>query len=218
LLDYYLHTALPAGRYFGISASAYRRAPPGHQPALMPDLGTLGQAGAWLDAERANLHAAAEYAAGCARFPHAVAIAAAMSGFLFSYGHWDQSAALCQAALAAARRAGDRLGEADTLAALGILQGETGDYHAAAASFARTLTLYGDEGDLPGQGHTLIHLGVVHMLTGDYPAAAARHQQALVLALSASDRLVEAGALANLGVVQHAAGDNPAAAASRPGH
>ena len=51
--------------------------------------------------------------------------------------HWDQSAALCQTALAAARRAGDRLGEADTLAELGALQRETGAYPAAAASLAR---------------------------------------------------------------------------------
>jgi hypothetical protein len=34
---------------------------------------TLGQAAAWLDAERANLHPAAEYAAARACFPHATA-------------------------------------------------------------------------------------------------------------------------------------------------
>ena len=53
---------------------------------------------------------------------HAIAIPAAMSGFLAARGHWDQSAALHQTALAAARQAGDRLGEADTLAELGVLQ------------------------------------------------------------------------------------------------
>jgi hypothetical protein len=56
-------------------------------------------------------------------------------------GHWDQSAALHRTALAAARRAGDRLGEADTLAELGIVQRETGDYPAATASLARALAL-----------------------------------------------------------------------------
>ena len=63
LLDYYLHTALAAGRHFAPRASAYRRPPPGHPPAQAPDLSTLGQAAAWLEAERANLHAAADYAA-----------------------------------------------------------------------------------------------------------------------------------------------------------
>ena len=100
-----------------------------------------------------------------------------MSGFLAVRGHWDQSAALHQTALTAARQAGDRLGEADTLAGLGVLQGETGDYPAAAASLARALALYGDVGDLPGQAHALNELGYLHVLTGDYPAAAASHQQ-----------------------------------------
>jgi tetratricopeptide (TPR) repeat protein len=210
LLDYYLHSALTAGQHFGTRASAYRYPP----PAQAPDLSALGQASDWLETERVNLHAAAAYAADCARFPHAITITAAMSGFLVDHGHWDQSAALCQVALTAARQAGDRLGEADTLAVVGVLHGETSDYPAAAASLARALTLYGDAGDLPGQAHTLIQLGVVHMLTGDYPAAAASHQRALALARSACDRLVEARALANVGLVQHLTGDYPAAAAS----
>jgi hypothetical protein len=71
---------------------------------------TLGQAAAWLDAERANLHAAADYAAGRGRSLHAIAIPAAMSGFLAARGYWDQSAALHRHALTAARQAGDRLG------------------------------------------------------------------------------------------------------------
>ena len=115
LLDYYLHTALAAGRHFAPWASTYRRPPPGNPPAQAPDLSTLGQAAAWLEAERANLHAAADYAAARGRSRHAVAIPAAMSGFLAARGHWDQSAALHQSALAAARQAGDRLGEADAL-------------------------------------------------------------------------------------------------------
>ena len=160
LLDYYLHTALAAGRHFASWASAARRPPPGHPPAHAPGLSTLGQAAAWLEAERANLHAAADYAAARGRSQHAIAIPAAMSGFLAARGHWDQSAALHQTALAAARQAGDRLGEADTLAELGILQETTGDYPAAAASLAQAVALYGDAGDLPGQAHALNQLGL----------------------------------------------------------
>src|SRR5215813_12539278 len=64
LLDYYLHTALAAGRHFTPWPSAYRRPLPGRPPAQAPELSTLGQAALWLEAERANLHAAAEYATG----------------------------------------------------------------------------------------------------------------------------------------------------------
>src|SRR5215469_5818105 len=85
LLDYYLHTAAAAGRHFAYPGR--RRPPPGSPPAPAPELSTLGQAGAWLEAERANLHAAADHAAAHSRFLHAIAIPAAMSGFLAARGH-----------------------------------------------------------------------------------------------------------------------------------
>src|SRR6202012_5054919 len=132
--------------------------PPGRPPADAPDLSTLSQAAGWLEAERANLHATAGYAADRAHFHYAIAIPAAMSGFLAARGHWDQSAALHQNALTAAHQAGDRLGEADTLAEIGSLQRETGDYPAATATLTRAVTLYRDAGDLPGQGYALNHL------------------------------------------------------------
>ncbi|HEY2127850.1 MAG TPA: helix-turn-helix transcriptional regulator [Streptosporangiaceae bacterium] len=215
VLDYYLYTALAAGRHFAPRASAYRRPLPGNPSAQAPDLSTLGQAAAWLEAERANLHAAADDAATRGHSRHAVAIPAAMSGFLAARGHWDQSAALHQSALAAARQAGDRPGEADTLSTLGVLQRETGSYPAAAASLARALALYRDIGDHPGQADALNELGFLRVLTGDYRAAAASHQQALLLARGTGDRRAEAHTVSNLGLVQQLTGDHPAAAASQ---
>jgi tetratricopeptide (TPR) repeat protein/transcriptional regulator with XRE-family HTH domain len=215
VLDYYLYTALAAGRHFAPRASTYGRPLPGNPPAQAADLSTLGQAAAWLEAERANLHAAADYAATRGDSRHAVAIPAAMGGFLDARGHWDQSAALHQSALAAARQAGDRLGEADALSTLGVLQRENGRYPAAAASLARALALYRDIGDQPGQADVLNELGFLRVLTGDYPAATASHQQALLLARGADDRRAEAHAVSNLGLVQQLTGDHPAAAASQ---
>jgi tetratricopeptide (TPR) repeat protein/DNA-binding XRE family transcriptional regulator len=214
LLDYYLHTALGAGRHFAPRASAYGRPLPGNPPAQAPGLATLGQAAAWLEAERANLHAAADYAATRGHSRHAIAIPAAMSGFLAIRGHWDQSAALHHGALAAARQAGDRLGEADTLSTLGVLQREAGDYQVAAASLAQALALYSDVGDQPGQAYTIDQLGLLRTLTGDYPAAAASHQQALALFRSAGDRYGQGWTLNGLGLLQQMTGDHPAAAAS----
>ena len=215
LLDYYLHTALVADQHLASWASAARRPPPGHPPAQGPGLSTLDLAAAWLDAERPNLHAATEYAAAYGHLQHAIAIPAALSGFLAVRGYRDQSAALHQSALAAARQAGDRLGEADTLDGLGILQGDAGDYPAATASLARAIALYGDAGDLPGQAHALNQLAYLYVLTADYPAAAVSAQQGLALARSASDRSAEADALIHLGMVQQLTGDYPAAAASQ---
>jgi tetratricopeptide (TPR) repeat protein len=214
LLDYYLHTAVAAGRHFAPRASAYRRPLPGHPPAQAPDLSALVQAAAWLEAERANLHAAADYAADRGRYRYAIVITAAISGFLAARGHWDQSTALHQTALAAARRAGDRLGEADTLGTLGELQQGTGDHLAAAASLAQALALYREAGDLRGQAQALNDLGVVQQETGDYPAAAASQQQALALFGDLGHQLGQAYALNDLGLVQQHTGDYPAAAAS----
>jgi tetratricopeptide (TPR) repeat protein len=215
LLDYYLHTALAAGRHFAPRASVYRRPMPGNPPAQAPDLATLGQAAAWLEAERANLHAAADHAVAGGRSRHTIVIAAAISGFLAVRGHWDQSATLHQTALTAARQAGDRLGEADTLTTLGALQRNTGDYPAAATSFARALALYNDARDQPGQARTLDQVGILRTLTGDYPAAATSHQQALALFTGLGDRHGQAWTLSGLGLLQQLTGDHPAAAASQ---
>jgi tetratricopeptide (TPR) repeat protein/transcriptional regulator with XRE-family HTH domain len=214
LLDYYLHTALAAGRRFAPRASAYRRPLPGHPPAQAPDLSALAQAAVWLEAERATLYAAADYAATRGHSRYAIVIPAAISGFLAARGHWDQSAALHHSALAAARQAGDRLGEADTLGTLGELQRGIGDYLAAAASLAQALALYREAGDQRGQAWTLDQLGFLRALTGDYPAAAASYQRALALARSAGNRRGEAWALGGLGLLQQLTGDYPAAAAS----
>jgi tetratricopeptide (TPR) repeat protein len=214
LLDYYLHTALAASQHTTTWAAAYHRPPAGDPPAFAPDLATLQQAAAWIETERANLHAAAERAAACEQPQHAVQIPAAMSDFLLSHGHWDEAAALFQIAMDVALRAGDRHDQADTHTQLSVLQQMTGDYKAAATHLARALALYRELGDRAGQAGALTELRPLHTLTGDYPAAEASQQQALALADEFGDRLGQAHALHNLGRVQRLTGDYPSAAAS----
>jgi tetratricopeptide (TPR) repeat protein len=199
LLDYYLHTALAAGRHSGSWVSANRRLRPGRPPAYAPDVSTLRPAGAWLEAERVNLHAAADYAAGQARSLYAIAIPAAMGGFLAARGHWDQFAALHQTALAAARQAGDQLGEAYTLAELGLLRREAGDYPAAAASHQQALALFCDLGSLLGQAEALNRLGELSSRTSATSQACERHTQALAITRDISAPLEEARALEGIG-------------------
>ena len=213
LLDYYLHTAAAAGAHIETRITAAARPLPGAPPAAAPPLSTAGQASAWLDAERTNLHAAAGYAAASGRPGHAIAIPAAISGFLFARGHWDQSAALLRAALATARQAGDRAGQAGALNGLGILQWATGDYAAATVSHEQALELYRGLGDRLGQASALDNLGRVQSETGEFPAAAS-HQQALALYSDLGHRAGQARAILNLGGVQQLTGDYPAAAAS----
>jgi tetratricopeptide (TPR) repeat protein/transcriptional regulator with XRE-family HTH domain len=214
LLDYYLHTAVVASQHFP-SMAGYRLPPPARRTADAPGLSTLEQAAAWLEAERPNLHAAADHAAAAGRHSHAVRIPAAISGFLLAHGHVDQSRALHRTALTAACQAGDQAGQAIALGELGVLAWLTGDHPAAAASLAQALALCRDIGDLRGQANILNQLGEVQKLSGDYPAATASHQQALALARGSGDRLAEAEALNHLGQVHQRAGDYLAAAATQ---
>src|SRR5262249_40579770 len=92
LVDYYVQGAWAAGQHF--LRWAYRRQPTNTGLAVVPDMSALAQAAAWLEAERANLHAAADYATGHGLSHRAVDIAAATSGFLSARGYWDESAAL----------------------------------------------------------------------------------------------------------------------------
>ena len=155
LLDYYLHTAWAAGQHIPSWTNAEGRPPPGRPPASAPPVSTLRQAAAWLEAERANLHAAAGYAAATARPLYAMLIPAAMDGFLQTRGYLDQGLVLHQAALDAARQAGDRAGQAHALILLSPMQTQTEDTPAAVASATRALQLYRDLGDRAGQAAAL---------------------------------------------------------------
>jgi tetratricopeptide (TPR) repeat protein/transcriptional regulator with XRE-family HTH domain len=213
LLDYYLHTARAAGGHFPSWTNAEGPAPPGRPPASAPPVATFEQAAGWLEAERANLHAAAGYAAATGRPVYAVAIPAAMDGFVQTRGYWDQGLVVHQAALAAARRAGDRAGQARALMLLSPMQTQTEDIPAATASATRALRLYRGLGDRTGQADALTMIGVIHVATDDYPAAAADLRQALELFRDLGHRRGHGDALHFFGQVHRYTGDYPAAAA-----
>jgi tetratricopeptide (TPR) repeat protein/transcriptional regulator with XRE-family HTH domain len=213
LLDYYLHTARAAGGHFPPLTNAEDPAPPGRPPGSAPAVSTPGQAGGWLEAERANLHAAAGYAATTARTTYAVSIPAAMDGFLQTRGYWDQGLVLHQAALVAARRAGDRPGQARALMGLSPMQLMTGDPPAAIARAAGALQLYRGLGDRAGQADALTMVGFLHQVIDDYSVAATALGQALELFGDLGHERGQGDALNNLGFMHRYTGDYPAAAA-----
>jgi tetratricopeptide (TPR) repeat protein len=208
ILDYYLHTACAASRHVA------RRQPDiiVKPPAARPDLPDREAAVAWLDAERLNLHAAADQAVAGGRPGPAIAISGVMHGYLCSHGHWDQALALHRTALDAARQAGDRSAEPRALTGLGIVQRLIGDTSAAFASFTCALDLCRDLGDRPGEAAALNELGVTQHVAGD-PAAVASLSQALEVFHDLGDQSGEAAALNDLALAQLETGDFPAAAA-----
>ena len=213
LVDYYLHTARAADRHLARRTPAETPAVTGTPPACAPDLPAREDAVAWMDAERLNLHAAANYAATHDRPGHATAIPAAMHSFLRSQGHWDQALTLHRAALDLAHHVGEQLAEACALTDLGTVQQVAGDYPAAAAALSQALDLYRGLGDRLGEASALNRLGVVQYLTGNYPEAAVSLALALELYCGLCNTLGEANALTDLSVVQGMTGDHRAAAA-----
>ena len=178
LLDYYLHAAVAASRHIPAMA-APEPGPLTRPPAYQPDLPTLGQAAAWLNMERANLHAAADYAAATGRTLHAVQIPAALGEFLRGHGDWAQSATLHQTALKAARQAHDMPAQALAPRQLGIVTWLSGNFPDAATSLAEAADLYAQVGDQPNHAYALDQLGMVQQLIGDYAASLASRERAL---------------------------------------
>ena len=202
LLDYYLHSAATAVAQLTPGTALSIEAPVTRPPRSTPDLATRQAALAWLEAERANLRAVTDYAELHARESHAVYLPAVIHPFLCAHGPWDQALTLHHTALNAARKIGDRHGEATALNNLGDVQHLTGDYHDAITNLEQSVLLYRDLDDRRGRANALNNLGLVHYLTDNRANATAALEQSLLLYRDLGDRHGQANALSNLGLVQ----------------
>jgi len=214
VLDYYLHTALAAAGHIPHWPAAPGPKAPGHQPAYQPPLTSPGQAFSWMETERANLYAIADYTADTHRHAHTIALSAAMAGFLEARGPWDRGIALHQSAVAAASQADDKAGQARNLNLLGQMRAISGDSPTIAAAICgQALEIYRDLGDAGGQADTLSGLANLHTVAGDYPLAADYGRQALALFAETGLYRGQPLVLCTLGTLHERQGDYPAALA-----
>jgi tetratricopeptide (TPR) repeat protein/transcriptional regulator with XRE-family HTH domain len=213
MLNYYQH-AVAAADYLIPRGPARVPVITVARPAYSPEFRTCEDAVSWMEAERLNLHAIIDHSAIYRRPRPAIALSAAMHGFLRGQGHWAQAVTLHRIAGSAARQVADRRMEAAALTNMGHIQVLLTDYPAAAASLADALTLCRDVGDRHGEARALTELSVLLRLTGDYPAAIQSATHALAMCRDVHDRPGEAGALTELGTMQHLTGNDPAATAS----
>ena len=93
------HTALAAGRHITARTTAEDALQPGRPPPAPRSCPRPGRRppGSKPSARTCTLPPSHAAARGCPR--HAIALPSAMGGFLRAHGHWDQAAALHQAAL-----------------------------------------------------------------------------------------------------------------------
>jgi tetratricopeptide (TPR) repeat protein/transcriptional regulator with XRE-family HTH domain len=211
LLDYYLHTARVADRYLARRTAAGVPVAITAAPAFAPSLSTLDEAIAWMEAERGNLHDAAEYAASRGFLDHAIAIPSAMHSFMISAGYWAEAMTLQHVALSAAGDAGDDAAAADALTDLTRLRYTTGDFTGGFGIVAGALEMQRRLGNKLGEANALCCLAQLQYATGDYKGAAESLTESLDLCRELADRIGEARARYILGVVEYETGKYPVA-------
>jgi DNA-binding SARP family transcriptional activator/Tfp pilus assembly protein PilF len=160
VLDHYLHTACDATLVLHPHRDRIGLAPA--RPGVTPEgFGAAAGALAWFAAERDVLIAAVAAAAGAGFDTHTWQLAWALAPILDRQGHWQDWIRVQEQALAAAKRLGDRTGEADAHRHLAGAHGRLGRYDAAHVHYRHALDRYAELGDRTGEGNMHLNLGWV---------------------------------------------------------
>ncbi|WKD35991.1 AfsR/SARP family transcriptional regulator [Streptomyces xanthophaeus] len=206
LFHHYLHTASAAiGHLYPEDKNRRPRIPAPDAPASLPQ--DEAEAITWLDGERANLMASAQYAAEHDRLPYAGQLAATLHRYLLGHAHQADALALCGLALQAARRSGDTAAEARTLIDLGQVHfWWYGAYEQAADHYRNALDLAREIGDQSLAAAALQALGAVSRRRREYDQAHDHCARSLALFQELGDRSGEARCLTDLGIVHERQG------------
>ena len=210
VLDHYLNTANAACPllYPARDPLVLGKAAPGTTPDRVT---SRAQARAWFAAEHQVLLAATAKAAAAGFDAHAWQLPAAFSEFLDREGHWHDLAITQRTALAAAGRAGDRVGLAHAhlglaMACLRLRCYEDGRDHAR-----RAIAGFRELGDRAREARSRIFLGTACGEQGQHAAARRHTEHALRLYRAIGHRAGQAHAITNLGWHAAARGDYQAA-------
>ena len=212
LLDYYQRACAHAqgllARHAGTTATPADSAA---TPAI-PVLANQEQALAWARAERMSLLACLDQATAAGRYARVIALTAGLAAVLRYDGPWDEAIARHATADQAARRHGDRPGQAGALTCLADVRLATGDYPGAARDLQEALGLYQDTGDRHGRATALILRGNVRRMAGDYVGALADQQEAVGICHDFGDQRGQATTLIGMAGVRLLTGAYPDAA------
>jgi transcriptional regulator with XRE-family HTH domain/tetratricopeptide (TPR) repeat protein len=122
-------------------------------------------------------------------------------------GRWQDSAPVQRVALAAAERAGDRLGEATALRLLSRAEGRIGMLAEADDKMRRSRDIYAGLGDASGEAQAEHNLSELSMMRGDLARGRAHAERAVELYRRAGNRDGEARALNAIGWLAANMGD-----------
>ncbi len=204
LVSYYLQRAASAARLLDPEQrNVLTQAPVSAAPG---SFATYAEALSWLETERSNLVAVLHAAAAAGRDADVWRLTYVMYPYFFLRGSTDDWIETHELALAATRRLGEPLAEADILFGLGVACRRLGRYHRSLDYQQQALISYRAAGDTDGQIRTLTNLGIAYRRLGRYREALDHQESALALYTNAQDRHGEAAALTNLGIVHERLG------------
>ncbi|MEJ3746795.1 BTAD domain-containing putative transcriptional regulator [Actinomycetes bacterium KLBMP 9797] len=208
LLAFYTHTADRAGAV--LSGPPSRRLPPDPLPAGATPItfADEGRAGQWFADEWANLVAAVENAATAGRHRAAWQLVDAVRAFTQLRAPLAQSLSIAHTGLAAARRAGDPLGEAAMRLSVGFLRlWRTAEFPAAIEDFDAAAALSTRAGWRRGEVAALSNTGIALVQLGQIRPAIGRLERALAIGRETGDQDGELVPLTNLAGAYEAVGD-----------
>jgi tetratricopeptide (TPR) repeat protein len=152
----------------------------------------------WFEAERAALIAAVQQASAIRLDELAWDLAGCLARFLFTRNYSDDWRRTQEAGVTAARRAGNRRGQAYALLTLGELHAHHDRLNDALACLQESLALFVELGDQHGQASTLENVGSIQRLLGDHELAADCFERALTIFTAVDDRVGAAGVMVAL--------------------
>lgn len=197
LIDYYLHAASRAMDLFAPEQGDAMLEP--SSPPPVPALSDHDSALAWLDTERANLIAAAEWAAEHGNRQDTIRFAAILWCYLDTSWHLDDARRLHERALALARDLGDPTAEGVALLASGLLHHRTWRNTDAARELERALALHEQLGDQRMQVITLYYLGAACYILDRIEEATHHMERSLELARDLDSAALQVSPSAGLG-------------------
>jgi tetratricopeptide (TPR) repeat protein len=136
---------------------------------------------AWLESERPNLVSIVRLAADTGRDAYVRDIPLALIFFFYLRRHLDEWLSTGAAALAAARRIGDRNGEGRALSSLGNAYSEMRQWDTARDFFQQTLAVCVTEHDRSREARTLTNIGNIYYATSAFEECLIHYRQSLAI-------------------------------------
>lgn len=207
LLHFYLHSADRAA--VALNGVSRLRVPRDPAPDGLPlaEFADLVAARDWVATEWPNLVSALGIAASTGRDRLAWQLACAMHSVMRLRAPLAQWLSVAETGLAAARRAGDPLGEATMRLSLGFLHWRTAEFEKAATEYGAAATLAHRAGWRRGRSAALCSTAIAYAGLGRTRPAIRRFEQALAIDREIGDETGESATLTNLAAAYEEVGD-----------